>query len=383
MKIINIKTILSIIAIIILNNSCSKKSLPESELGTPVFMFKGNINNQDISMVAGDSNIYMFTSYFKDLQNIMTLQGTFAKSNCINCEPSLNFEFKDEASNVENKLYGNISSFFERAGFRNYSLDSIYQNLPIETIRFSPDANPPGTTYFWDFGDGTNSNSTAPIHTYTSIGPKIIKQIASYNGFKDSITFAIDFSYFSQCRTSFKVNENITDKSVECSAEGVFNSYYWTFGDGNNASGVNTQHTYSNNGIYEIALNTSKSGCLAIYKKRINFTGNPNRPTANFYYTTIVSSTQSLKPRVNISSCIITYKNDGKEYKSYKTSNYTNQSGTTVFYLENVSPYKNNENNQKTVKIKGKIDLYLYNTTDNNDSIKIKSNQLELGVAYP
>jgi hypothetical protein len=45
--------------------------------------------------------------------------------------------------------------------------------------------------------------------------------------------------------------------------------------------------------------------------------------------------------------------------------------------------YGKNEKGNNTVKASGIVDTYLYNSLNPSDSIKIKSNNLTFGVAYP
>ena len=48
------------------------------------------------------------------------------------------------------------------------------------------------TSYRWDFGDGSTSTLSEPIHTYTEIGTYNVKLIASANGKSSTITKSID-----------------------------------------------------------------------------------------------------------------------------------------------------------------------------------------------
>jgi hypothetical protein len=45
--------------------------------------------------------------------------------------------------------------------------------------------------------------------------------------------------------------------------------------------------------------------------------------------------------------------------------------------------YSKNEKGNNTVKASGVVDTYLYDISNPSDSIKIKSNILTFGVAYP
>ncbi|HQW46919.1 MAG TPA: PKD domain-containing protein [Chitinophagaceae bacterium] len=377
------KQFLLSLAIIVLFATCTKKTLPESTTGDPLFMFSGNVNNIPVTYTAGQNSLYMHTEFYKDDQDLVTLKGFFAPHNCTTCEPYLGFEFKDENQNIETKLYADINSFFERTYFNSVSFDSLMINSPTESFKFIPDNNPQGTTYLWQFGDGDTSTLLSPIHTYTTSGEKDVRLITTLNNVKDTITIPIDVTPFSTCRNKFYTTSD-TNNTITANAEGLFNSYVWFFGDGTaNGEGQSVTHTFNANNIFEVTLKTSHAGCIATYKRRINFTGNNQIPIANYYYSNFLNSETKLIPRINHSTCVITLKIDGKTYKSYKTNPTLDQSNQKVITINSIAPYENNLDGNKTLQLNAAIDLFLYNINNNNDSIPIKSNQLNIAIAYP
>lgn len=377
------KQLLVATTLLILMAACNKKVPPNSTKGDPVFLFKGKINNLPASFVAGDSSIYMSTDFYKDDQNIITLKGNFGIQNCMQCEPSLTIELKDVRPSANNYLYNDIYTLFEKNIFYSYSIDSFSQAILSEYFIFTPDSLPTGATCFWDFGDGTTSNDKYAIHRFDSSGIRNVTLITTLNNLHDTITFPIDITIQSDCRTRFTTTIDYANKHLVANAEGLFKSYYWDFGDGQEDVGVSTNHTYSQNKIYEIKLSVSNSNCMAQFKKRINLSGNTQFPLANFYYMPYLTRGLLNSKRINTSAAIITLKQNNKTYKSYKTNDLTNQSTKKIIEIENYEPYKNNINGDKTFKLKANIDLYLYNINNNNDSIPIKSEQLILGIAYP
>jgi hypothetical protein len=96
-----------------------------------------------------------------------------------------------------------------------------------------------------------------------------------------------------------------------------------------------------------------------------------------------VSTLTAVMPRINASACIITYRKNGVEYKSYKNIKGVNQSSNVVFTLNGFTPYEPNEKGYKTAKISGSLDTYLYNQQNVNDSIRMVSNQVVMAIAYP
>ncbi len=72
---------------------------------------------------------------------------------------------------------------------------------------------------------------------------------------------------WSQISMSCKINSSYTSNQIDCdSYQFIANStpgnsttilgYYWTFGDGNDATGQTVSHSYSNNGFYTVTLTT-------------------------------------------------------------------------------------------------------------------------------
>ena len=131
-----------------------------------------------------------------------------------------------------------------------------------------------GQSYYWDFGDGTNSNDQNPSHTYTKAGNytvkllitnasgctdslvkkeyiKISPPVAVLNGLPKSGCAPLIHKFFS------------TIKSLE-----AISKYHWDFGDGNSSDSATPTHIYTSPGFYTITLTyTTVSGCVDSVKK--------------------------------------------------------------------------------------------------------------------
>jgi hypothetical protein len=104
---------------------------------------------------------------------------------------------------------------------------------------------------------------------------------------------------------------------------------------------------------------------------------------ANFNYLTSDTTITSVVPRLNKSAFVITWKKNGKEYRSYKNTSGVNQSGNPVFTFTGVTPYSKDAVGHSTIMVTGTVDTYLYNVANSQDSIKIKSDNIVLAGAYP
>ena len=126
----------------------------------------------------------------------------------------------------------------------------------------------------WNFGDGSGTTGNAAAHTYASYGSYTATlTVTSDQGCTDSTTQNIqiyrlpvaDFTANNAC-----ANSSIQFTNTSSSAGGSILFYSWNFGDGNNASGANPNHSFANDGTYPVTLSiTSILGCTADTSKII------------------------------------------------------------------------------------------------------------------
>lgn len=112
----------------------------------------------------------------------------------------------------------------------------------------------------WYFGDGTISNQTSPHHTYASTGTYTISLVTGSGSCKDSTTLPVTVSNTSN--TAFSVTSNPCDLTILTTNTSTgFSNYQWNWGDGNQSTGLNPNHTYSATGTYQISLIGSNGVC--------------------------------------------------------------------------------------------------------------------------
>ena len=115
------------------------------------------------------------------------------------------------------------------------------------------------SSYQWDFGDGTSSTQTNPIHRYTQAGKYQVK-LTVFDNFckktilKDSIEICPDTARLGFASFGIGQNQTFTDTSVSNGYD-----FQWDFGDGNSANGVNVNHRYSQGGVYTTCLYVTDS----------------------------------------------------------------------------------------------------------------------------
>lgn len=116
----------------------------------------------------------------------------------------------------------------------------------------------------WQFGDATVSNSTNPVHVYSTPGTYTAKVIAidgtCYDTAQQIITVSsspsIQFTASPTDGCSIPFTTVFTNSTTNAA------SYYWIFGDGGTSTSANPSHTYTSYGNYTVRLGaTSASGC--------------------------------------------------------------------------------------------------------------------------
>jgi hypothetical protein len=373
------------LALLSLLLGCSKKEIPSPSNGAPVFYFDGHIDGESTTLQAGVNGLYMYSDYYRDDQNLMSLKSYLAPQNCDTCEPYLSFELKDVDVSSGNTMVASLDQLLGTNALHSFSMDSVVHSTVVETFQFIPHTSL--GTFHWDFGDGTTSSLPIPAHVFTGGGMRNVSLIHEYQGQTDTLSNWIDVTTESICRPQFEMTpDTITYMvSVYVSSIAAFPSYIWSFGDGTTGTGPTNTHLYQGNGIYPITLTGSGGSCgtAKAFTKKVAFGMGPSTFLANYSYSTSVSTLTAVMPRINASACIITYRKNGVEYKSYKNIKGVNQSSNVVFTLNGFTPYLPNEKGYKTAKINGSLDTYLYNQQNVNDSIRVVSNQVTLAVAYP
>ncbi|MFN8293212.1 MAG: PKD domain-containing protein [Chitinophagales bacterium] len=142
---------------------------------------------------------------------------------------------------------------------------------------------PPGSTPFWDFGDGIQSSDTFPIHTYAAPGVYTVTSIIiTPQGCNDTLAQQVevfpkplpDFVADSTCD-----GDSLTFTNLSSIASGTYTNM-WDLGDGNTSTDISPTHLYAAYGNYTVKLVlTSDKNCLDSITKVA--TVNPN-PTAAF-----------------------------------------------------------------------------------------------------
>ena len=137
--------------------------------------------------------------------------------------------------------------------------------MPL-TVRFT-DQTINGTTYNWDFGDGTQTTVRNPSHTYTEPGNYTVSLMVPGPDGKQSNASAI-IRVYSLPEASFSASPQVVyvpdDKVHFINRSTDATKYYWEFGDGSTSEEKNPSYVYTDPGLYTVSLSVwNEHGCGA------------------------------------------------------------------------------------------------------------------------
>ncbi|MBI2968783.1 MAG: PKD domain-containing protein [Bacteroidetes bacterium] len=127
------------------------------------------------------------------------------------------------------------------------------------------------TQWWWDFGDGDTSILQNVNHTYSSSGTYNVTFVAKNGCGTDTV------------RKSYSVNSG-SSPGFSVAPAGCYGvpiafadtsspvpaSWQWDFGDGDTSTAQNPSHTFASEGVYNVTLMVSFSGCNSSVTKAVN-----------------------------------------------------------------------------------------------------------------
>ena len=134
-------------------------------------------------------------------------------------------------------------------------------NYSINALNVAFDATAAiGTSlkYYWQFGDGSTNNTSSPTHTYSSPGSYTVTLLL-VNSCGDSTSTSFDITICPPVNLGFTSSIVGSTFSFTATPVGLLN-YQWNFGDGNSASGLSANNTYSTQGTFTVIL-TAEDSC--------------------------------------------------------------------------------------------------------------------------
>jgi PGF-pre-PGF domain-containing protein len=255
----------------------------------PVANFSSNVTSGNVPFFVNftDSSTNSPTSWFWDFGDgtNSTLQNpTHEYSSAGTYNVSLN------ASNVGGSNVSTQLSYITVADMpvANFTSNVTSGAIPL-SVNFTDSSTNSPTTWFWEFGDGTNSTSQNPTHIYTSTGAYNVSLNASNVAGSD---VTMQLSYITTAVTpvanfSANVTSGLAPLSVNFTESSTNSptSWFWDFGDGTNSTDQSPTYTYSSAGTYNVSLNASNAGGSNV-STQLSYITVTDVPVANFTAST-------------------------------------------------------------------------------------------------
>lgn len=261
--------------------SCSFTSMPDSSNATGMFFnASGVFVNNVISWSFGDGT-----------------SGTGGFTSHIYNAPGLYIVCMNEIDFVTGQIVCTYcDSVFVGNGV-GCSFSTSGSNVVGSPLVFTATGGPVGSSYFWDFGDGSPIVSGTTItHVYTAPGNYIVCLSVGLQGAivctscqPINIQGSNAFCQASFVSVSVGLNAYFIDQSVAI----PLNvpplpppvNYSWSFGDGNTSTLQFPNHQYSAPGVYVVCLTVSTVGCTSTYCDSIVIDTTINNPIGcNAYF---------------------------------------------------------------------------------------------------
>ena len=352
--------------------SCKKNELPktEEETGTPVFYFKCNVNGIPLKIEAGINTYAMQASHFQDKNNLYVYESNLKQANCSsNCGYAMSVQINDvilrelnAPQEVNNSLFVGVHPYNEGG------VNPVFYRGVFSAEKFDAPAN-----YLWTFSDNTTLQGKDVVKVFQNPGNYTIKLDYDDNGGagSDSLTkkFKIGNPLQAYIKCTFDASTLKYRFSSSAEGDGFKYQYLWDFGSIGKLSSPNPEISFTTplHNTPTLTLISSKNDtCVTRYQMR-----DSSAPNANY----ISTFTPFLNPKLAAAITVVFTDQNGLRYSSAEL----NQPVSSKFEIVSVEPYKNNEKNEPTKKVKIKFNCSF---TSNNGPINLTEGEAVIAVSY-
>ncbi|MBL7932891.1 MAG: PKD domain-containing protein [Bacteroidia bacterium] len=348
--------------------SCRKKDFPETipDLQSD-FYFNGTVEGVPVSLKAGLSGYYMYSSHAKDsATSLYHYVATLKSSDCNTCLNSLQVIIHDprSASQIDKPWIDSLLP-------QSYPI----QGAPYYAVHFKSLFNKQAAAYTWEFGDKSYSNQANPVHIYKTPGHYRVRlKIDSDNGCQQYVANMENIKYpmLRPNISTVQSSANVINFATSFSDSSSY-SHHWDFGDGSTSTSPYPSHGYNIPGTYPVILRTVSPKQDTLYTKYNVATQTTPMPCITNYE--VVSLERVPNPEW-FSKIIINWTDEqGLVY----TSNNFSQPAESYFKIISVEDYQTNEKGEKTKKIHLNFSCKVYN---GNHVKTIKDADAVLSISY-
>ena len=381
---------------------CKKEHLePASPNGTPLFYFNGNINSTPVSLHAGVSNYYMYSSYAQDSNGVYGYNANLKEFGCTGgCASSIQFIINDYRSLAMGASEPNINRALA-AGNYTYLTNGNTTNKYL--MIFTPvvgTGSAAVTSFTFNYGDGTDTTGTTLpsrfTHIYSPFGHYSTSLFVTFaDGNTSNLTLPLATQVSDTSTNAISSFLRLASRGgstyalIDSLNHSVLNdTSQWNFGDPSSGafnvasqgfSGQldSTSHVFidtaSVHTITHIIVNsTTHDSVFSSLNMRVSSTF-PQMDLINYH-----NSAPTLLPNPqNLSGVTIVYTDpSGHVYSSADSAQHVGSN----FQVVSVAPYQNNENNQSTKQLHVKFNCTLYDGL--GKSITITNGDAVIAAAY-
>ncbi len=171
----------------------------------------------------------------------------------------------------------------------NFNSDKTAGCPPL-LVNFTNTSLPANATWYWDFGNGNTSSLQNPSAVFNNAGTYQVKLVVRSGNQTDSISKTI--TVYRPASVDFHAPQTQSCPGVElqfisdaAAGDAPIVDYAWGFGNGVASSLMNTSHTYSQGGVYDITLVVQDANGCTSNKTKNSYIRILPAPTASFIAT--------------------------------------------------------------------------------------------------
>jgi len=352
--------------------ACKKKTYPEPApiVGDAAFYAECLLDEKPFNLISGDKDYYLYTACNTGKYNVYEMTGEFKQIECTNCNNSLRIQINDSRIIAPGQAID--INYALKIGQYEYVKGG---NDGLINVNFLGAFNKPGSSYTWDFGDGTSSNELNPQHLFKPGIYKVKFTGLSTENCYSSIENTINLKDPDFPNACIKVNQYDTLNLFSVAILGGKKpfKYLWEFGDGKTSTDSVVFKNYLLKGTYAVKLTiTDANGKKSSVNYNAISSNDVSFCSANFSMKEI-----ALFDSRNILSKIKIDVTD--EFGTRFTSDNLSQPNTSTFEILAVEDFMNNRNNEKVKRIKVRFDCLMYSESK---STHLQSKEVYFAVAY-
>lgn len=367
--------------LVIVGVGCDGPEPPIDSEGEVVFSIDGTIEGNPLLIEAGREDVYLFTSYALNNDDIYEFTTNFEKTTqCLTgCNEALSISLLNTQVGIGFDLGSAVY-----LGDYPLATSEVDSTLAFE-VAFQTIATGSSTIFpKWNFGDGTTANDLSPTHIFTTPNALVKLKVQDLLGQESSVQSSIDFGTGTECQKDFYGSFNIITgfyefRLTEIQGLNPSTTYNWSLTSSNDSSsgfGSSFQTSVQANDLFEVCLDVNENGCVSQICKTYSNQTKTLITAATF--ETSITPTFIKNIESTLSNVAISYTNESGQVFSTKNGAQTSQ---RYFKIVKITPFAKNENNQSTVMVEAEIKCTLYD--NNGETLELESNQLIFAIAYP